>query len=365
MKIGIDARMINYSGIGVYIKNLIRELPNLSNNEYVLFGDSKKLENFNLPVIDTKLPIYGIKEQIFFPFKLSKQKLDLLHLPHYPIPLLYRGEIVVTIHDLIHLIYPEYLPSKAAWFYAKFMFSHAGRRAKKVIAVSENTKRDTVELLNIPAEKIKVIYNGIDERFKPINDKESIEKTKRKYGLSEKYILYAGLLKPHKNILRLIEAFPKLRRETQIKDKLVLVGNKEFPHYRAIKEKIKELDLENQILILGEVDSEDMTALYNGADVFVLPSLYEGFGLPPLEAMACGCPVITSNTSSLPEVVGDAGIMVDPCDMDGLAEAICKVLTDEGLRQEMIKKGLARAKLFSWEKTAKETLKIYKEVAKG
>jgi glycosyltransferase involved in cell wall biosynthesis len=184
---------------------------------------------------------------------------------------------------------------------------------------------------------------------------------KKKYG---KYILYVGLIRPHKNILRFIDAFNKLKKDKKIEHKLILIGKGKDGYINEIMKKIVQYSLEKEICIFEYVDMEGLINFYCGADLFVFPSLYEGFGLPPLEAMACGCPVVSSNTSSLPEVIGDAGIMFDPYSVDGLAKAMFKVIVDDGIRKDIVKKGFERVKLFSWKKMAEETIKIYNGVLK-
>ena len=203
-----------------------------------------------------------------------------------------------------------------------------------------------------------MVYNGKNERFKPLNQKEVAE-VKQKYNLDFPFILFVGVLQPRKNIPTLIKAYYKLKKEG-IKDKLVITGGKGW-QYKEIFETVERLNLQKEVIFTGHIPDDDLPKLYNAADLFAFPSLYEGFGIPPLEAMACGIPVITSNTGSLPEVVGDAGIMVDPYDIDGLAKAMYEVLNNEGLKEEMVKKGLERAKMFSWKKCAKEVLDVYEE----
>lgn len=218
---------------------------------------------------------------------------------------------------------------------------------------------DIIRYFKIPENKIKVIYLGVDEDYKPLSETE-IRKVRQKYHLNYPFILYVGSLISHKNIPTLIKAFYKLKKYG-LPHKLVITGKRGWK-YKNIFEIISKLNLQKDVVFTGYVQREDLPALYNAADLFVYPSLYEGFGLPPLEAMACGTPVITSNTSSLPEVVGNAGIMVDPYDIDGLAKAMYEVLTNEGLRAELRKRGLERAKMFSWKKTAEETLNVYKGI---
>lgn len=354
MKVGIDARMVDNLGIGTYIKGIIQWLPKLSNYKYVLFGNSKRLEFYNLPVVEFDCPIYGLKEQVLFPGVIKKAGIDLLHLPHYNAPLFLQQKKVVTIHDLIHLIYPEYLPSKKAYFYARFMIGQACKNAEIIIADSQSTKNDIVKYFNIAPSKIKVIYLGYSRDFRQSSEKAA--KSKLEYG---KYLLYVGAIRPHKNVLNFIDAFYMLKQEKNIENKLIIVGKGKPPYIDEVRKKINSYNLGDEVLIFENVPQKKLVELYCGAELFVFLSFYEGFGLPPLEAMACGCPVITSNAASLPEVAGEAGIMIDPYNIDEMKQSIYRVLTESELRRQMIEKGLRRVKLFSWEKTVKKTLEIY------
>lgn len=351
--------MIESFGIGTYIKNLILWLPKVSSHKYILFGSGTKLEKYNLPVIDADFPVYGLKEQVFFPDIIKKSKIDLFHSTHYTVPVMYFGKMVVSIYDLIHLVYPEYLSSKPAYFYAKFMISTACRKAKKIITISKNTKNDIIKYFHMKPQKIEITYPAVSGDFNPSPAKSEI--MKKKY---EKYILYVGAIRPHKNILLLIDAFFKLKREKKMEHKLILIGKGKIPYIYEVRKKISDFAIGNEVIIMEEIEQDKIVDFYRGADLFVFPSLYEGFGLPPLEAMACGCPVVCSNTSSLPEVVGDSALTVSPTAADELVSAIYKVNTDANLRNNLVKKGLERAKMFSWKKMAEETLKIYGEVSR-
>ncbi|MDO8735372.1 MAG: glycosyltransferase family 1 protein [Elusimicrobiota bacterium] len=357
MLIGIDARMIESSGIGTYIRNLIYWLPKISGHKYMLFGNASKLKKYDMPVTEADFPIYGLGEQIFFPGIIKKAKVGLFHSTHYTIPVMYQGKMVVNIHDLIHLVYPEYLSSKPAYYYAKFMISSACRKAVKIITISENTKNDIIKYFNVEPSKIKITYPAVSDDFNFSPAKSEI--MKKKYG---EYILYVGAIRPHKNILLLIDAFFKLKKEKKIKHKLILIGKGKIPYIYAVGKKISDFSLVNEVLIMEEIEQDKLINFYCGANMFIFPSLYEGFGLPPLEAMACGCPVVCSNNSSLPEVVGGSALTISPTSADELVSAIYRVITDVNLRNNLIEKGLERAKMFSWKKMAEETLKIYEEV---
>ena len=318
MKIAVDARMINMSGIGTYIQNLMK------NGCYdIALGRKDEIEKVDnkIDTIEFDSPIYGIKEQLKFPYrKLKKEKPDVLHVPHYNVPIFYRGKMVVTIHDLTHLLFPEFLPNKFAYFYAKFMIWIALKKADKVITVSQNTKNDILKMFKVNPDKIEVIYNGVGEEFIK-KDKKDIQYLYTRFNIPEnkKIIMYVGNLKPHKNLERLLEAYSEIKNREETC--LVLVG-KSFQNYRVLEEKEIKLKIKNQVIHTGIVTQDELVDLYNLADLFVFPSLYEGFGLPVLEALACGTPVICSNTSSMPEVGKDNVIYINPLDIKDITSKI-------------------------------------------
>lgn len=232
-------------------------------------------------------------------------------------------------------------------------------RARLILTISENSKNDLISYFNLPDHLVRVTHLSVAKNFRVIDNTAHLNDFKVRHSLPDNYILFVGSIEPRKNLIGLINAFDKIK--TKIKHKLVIVGGKGWLNseiYAAIQEK----KLESKVIFTGYVSDEELVAIYNLADVFVYPSFYEGFGIPPLEAMACGTPVITSNTSSLPEVVGEGGIMLDPSDTRAWASSICRVLRDESLRSKMVLNGLLQAKKFSWERTARETLKVFEEV---
>lgn len=350
MKVAIDARMIKMSGIGTYIQNLIK------NDCYnITLGKKDEVETISKKVenIEFDAPIYGIKEQLKFPYKrLRKEKIDVLHIPHYNVPIFYRGKMVVTIHDLTHLIFPEFLPNKFAYFYAKFMIWIALKKADKVITVSQNTKNDILKMFKVNPDKIEVIYNGVGEEFVK-KDKEDIKYLYDKFNIpkDKKIIMYVGNLKPHKNLERLLEAYSQI--ENKENTCLMLVG-KAFEKYNVLKDREIELGINNQVIHTGIVTQEELVDLYNLADLFVFPSLYEGFGLPILEALACGTPVICSNTSSMPEVGGEVVEYFEPLDVKDIKDKIEKY-NECNIDKEKVEKQLAK---FSWKKGYYETMEV-------
>ncbi|MDI6689770.1 MAG: glycosyltransferase family 1 protein [Actinomycetota bacterium] len=368
MRIGIDARIIDWAGVGRYTQNLLKSLREIDGkNEYILFCDQKSehlvptAPNYDKRVVEQ--PVLSPLYQFSWSRKLRRADLDVFHSPHFVWPYITPCPSVVTIHDLIPLISPEVMPSRLARIYYRWMNKRATSRAKRVIAVSKSTKQDLVRLLGVSEAKIKVIQEAVDERYKVVRDRELLKTIRGKYDIKQKFILNVGNPKPHKNWSRLIEAFFKLMLESRRNYQLVLVGPK-YSEHSEIDHLIRRSGLEKRVTFTGIIGEEDLLLLYNAAEVFVFPSLYEGFGLPPLEAMACGIPVICSNTSSLSEVVGNAALMIDPYNVSEIAEAIGKVLTDNSLREKLRERGLARVNKFSWKKTAEATLKIYREVGK-
>ena len=367
MRIGIDARKLHDFGIGTYIRNLLRHLARLdSQTEFVLLcrpEDRESLavlgENFR-PVPESS-GNYSIAEQIKVPWALRREGVTLFHAPHYVLPPLVQCRSVVTIHDAIHLMFPQYLPNQAALFYAKWSISQAARRATRVMTVSESSKRDILRFVDTEPSKIDVIYNAYDERFAIEPAEEEMDRVRERYQLEDQFVLYAGNVKPHKNLERLIDAFHLVRQQGLDHLKLVLIGD-EISKYSSLRRAVHRYQLHKYVRFLGYMPEETLAVMYRLAGVFVFPSLYEGFGLPPLEAMASGTPVVTSNVSSLPEVAGDAAVLVDPYDPQAIADGIYRALTDEALRKQMILKGIARAGQFSWEQSARRVRAIYGEV---
>ena len=367
MRIGIDARKLHDFGIGTYIRNLLRQLARLDERtDYVLLCRPEDCaaglaygRNFR-PVPEPARP-YSVKEQFSVPIDVRRERLDLFHAPHYVLPPLTPGRLVVTIHDCIHLMFPQYLPGRMSHAYARLSMWAAVRRSKRILTVSETSKRDILRFFDVPPDKITVIYNAIDEHFAVPPTDEQIMHVRERYQLEDQFVLYVGNVKPHKNLERLIEAFSRVRRSGFDHLKLLIIGD-EISKHQALRRAVHRLMLHKYVRFLGFVPDETLAVLYRLAAVFVFPSLYEGFGLPPLEAMASGTPVVTSNVSSLPEVVGDAAVLVDPYDSQAIADGIASVLTDASLRAQLREKGLARARRYSWEASVTRVREIYGQV---
>jgi glycosyltransferase involved in cell wall biosynthesis len=368
VRIGIDARKLHDFGIGTYIRNLLRELARLDQStEFVLLCRPEDVavvrelgENFR-PVIE-RAGNYSIAEQFKVPLALRREGVTLFHAPHYVLPPLVHCRSVVTIHDCIHLMFPQYLPNRLAVHYARGSMARAAKHATRVLTVSESSKTDIMRFFGTDPSKIDVIYNAFDERFGIEPREEDVVRVRERYQLHDEFVLYAGNVKPHKNLERLIDAFHLVRSRGLDHLKLVMIGD-DISKYASLRRAVHHYQLHKYVRFLGYLPEETLAVMYRLAGVFVFPSLYEGFGLPPLEAMISGTPVVTSNVSSLPEVAGDAAQLVDPYDPEAIADGIYRVLTDVDLRRDLRRKGLVRARQFSWESSVRRVREIYGEVA--
>lgn len=365
--IGIDARMYGYAqtGIGNYIRHLLEFIFKFDEkNNYVIFLMSEEYDNFILPnerikKVKVSAKWYSWKEQLLFPFQLYKEKLDLMHFTHFNSPILYFKKSIITIHDITPFFFPGHkMKSLIRRIGFRAVFFSSVKKASKVIAVSQNTKNDIVKHFKIKESKIKVIYEGADEQFRVINDYDKIEKLKKKYNIIKPFIFYTGVWRNHKNLVGLIKAFCVIKNKYKLDYQLVL-GGKEDLYYPEVRKTWGNLGLEDEIIRTGFIDQKELALFYNAAEIFAIPSFYEGFGLIGLEAMACGTPVASSNTTSLPEVLGDAAIYFDPQNPEEMAEKIKLVLTDKKLYNELVKKGFKQIEKYSWEKMGRETMEVY------
>lgn len=368
MKIGIDARLygIEDRGIGRYTEKLINYLEKIDfENEYFIFLRQKGFNNYQPQnknfhkVLADFLP-YSLKEQIIFPCLLKKYKLDLVHFTHFNVLIFYRQPFVATIHDLIISKFPESrrrstkLPLLLYYlklFFYNLVLKNALKKSKKIIAVSEATKKDIIELFRVDANKISVIYEGVD-----------LIKGDGQRLIYDPYALYVGAAYPHKNLERLIIAFKKFTENKEYligkKLKLVLVGKNDY-FYQRLRNLIGKLDLIDNVVLTGEVSDQELANYYQHALFFIFPSLTEGFGLPAIEALNYGLPVAASSVSSLPEVLGEAAYYFDPHNIDEITQAIAIMATDDKLRNQLKEKAATQVKKFSWQKMAEEILKIY------
>jgi glycosyltransferase involved in cell wall biosynthesis len=304
-------------------------------------------------------------EQVSFPRACSQENVDVIHVPYFAPPLLGARKTLVTVHDLIPLVLPAYRGSLLVRTYTRLV-TIAARRAAAILTDSHSSKRDIVALLRVPAERVRVIHLAASEGFKPVSDEARLYDVRRKYGLPEEYVLYLGGFDQRKNLETLIAAYADVAARLGSENRLVVAGRLPtrdsdfFPNPRRL---VERWNLQDKVIFAGWVKEDDKPALYSGANLFVFPSRYEGFGLPVLEAMSCGTAVIASNSTSLPEITGDAALLVDPDDVEGLAAAMTDLLENETRREELASKGLQRARLFSWRETAAQTLEAYRAVA--
>jgi len=370
VRIAIDARKLHDFGIGTYVRNLLRGLAKIDRTtEYVLLCRERDLPMAaalgpNFRAVPEHAGHYSLREQISLPLAVRRAHVDLFHAPHYVLPALTPGRTVVTIHDCIHLMFPAYLKHRLGYAYARASMWTAAHKSNRIFTVSEQSKKDIMAFFNVPPEKIVVTPNAIDERFSVEPDAEQVTQIRERYQLSHSYILYVGNIKPHKNLERLIEAFQLVRSQGRSEMELIIIGD-EISRLQSLRRAVHKYDLHRYVRFHGFVPQETLTVLYRLASLFVFPSLYEGFGLPPLEAMACGTPVVTSNVSSLPEVVGDAAVLVDPYSPQAIADGILKVLQSSHLRAELRQKGYARVQEYSWERSVARVREVYEEVITG
>lgn len=380
MRIGIDARWIfpQISGIGRVTEKLIQHLGEIDReNSYFLFFNhprlmdrySRRWEKYpNLKPVPAPWGIFSPAGQVRMPALIRKMGLDIFHSTNYFLPLLlWKTGMVATIHDLIPLKFPHFTPrakkTRFNWVF-RWILLRCSHRADRVITISLHTRDDLITELGLPAEKITVIHNGIDGKYRVLEKDRVLGFCQEKLGSTSPFLLYVGRFDPYKNVAGLIRAFDRFRRARKDEPRLVLAGHLD-PRYPEAVETVRSLGLTDRVTFLEGVGEDDLICLYNAARILILPSLYEGFGLPPLEAMACGTPVIVSNRGSLPEVVGRAGLIIDPDREESISAAIGRLWDSESLRSELREKGLKRAKDFSWEKTARETLKVYEALMNG
>jgi glycosyltransferase involved in cell wall biosynthesis len=370
MQILFDARTAidHFPGIGRYTVSLARAiLPLMREDErLVLLRDPARpsqwtltaLEGERVQVVDEVVGPFSLRQQWVMPRLLRHLEADVYHSSYYLMPYLPGVPTVLTIYDLIPMLFPEYSTARARLLF-RLTTSLALRAASHVILISQATRRDLLAAYRFSPEKLTVIPLAADPAFRPASPHE-VESVRRKHDLPEDYVLYLGSNKPHKNLVRLIDAFSRIARHTP-RIALVIAGAWD-PCYPQARRRVAALELERSVHFLGPVAEEDLRALYSGATAFVFPSLYEGFGLPVLEAMACGTPIACSDASSLPEVAGDAALYFDPTDVEAIAWAFSEILTDPALRENLRAQGLNRASEFSWEQTGQETLDLYREI---
>lgn len=373
MRIAVNAHLLAHThsfrraGVSHYIEQVLLHLAQIDRANHYTVYTTRGLDQAalglpaNFVVKPSRLPT--INPRVRIPWEqgiaplLLRNTADLYHGCLNVAPLLSPVPTVITIHDLAFIRFPQTFRAYNR-IYLDLATRLSARRASRILAVSEHTKREVVGLLGIPPERVIVTPNAARSHFRPPAP-AAIEQLRARHGLPERFVLYVGTLEPRKNLTTLLEAFALVSRS--VPDAPLLIGGGKGWMYEPIFARLEQLNLRDRVKFAGYLPEEELPLWYAAATVFVFPSIYEGFGMPPLEAMACGTPVITSNTSSLPEVVGDAGLMVAPTDPVALAEAIRRVLVDADLRTELRQRGLARARRFSWADTAAKTLVAYRE----
>lgn len=373
MRIAIDARMYGNeecTGIGTYIKNLTDNLFQIdSENEYVLFLAEPVFSKFVEPngrVRKVKVTPrwYTYQEQFLLPLQFMKERFDLIHYPHFNSPILFPKKSICTIHDLTPLSFPGHkMKSTVRRLGYQAVFRSTILKSEKIIAISEATKQEIIKHFNVNPDKIIVTHEGVDERFKIIENCDIMNKEKNKFGIDQPFIFYVGVWRDHKNITGLVEAFDLLKKKYNLAHQLVL-GGREDLHDTKVREKINASTFKNDIITTGYLSDEELPILYNSASVFVLPSFIEGFGLIAIEAQKCGCPVASSNSPALKEVLANSALFFNPHNVNEMAEIIQKILSDENSRQRLIKAGLENVSRFSWKKCAEQTLSVYQKILK-
>jgi glycosyltransferase involved in cell wall biosynthesis len=380
MHIGIDAHAIGaqQGGNETYIRGLIRALAAADDrNRYTIFlaqahaaaewreGFARQYPNFEIRLLPAPTPIVRVPLALALDLRRNfTPKVDVLHVqytapPFCPVP------VVATIHDLAFEHLPETFTRRGS-MQLKLTVRRTARRAARVATVSEYSRQDLLRTYKLAPEKVAVTYNGIEPHFTPqAPSANEAEEVRRRFGIGREFLLAVGSLQPRKNLVRLIRAYAKLREEAAGRaPQLVIVGRKLWLTAEIFAE-VRRQRWAEDVILTGYVADEDLPKLYRAATAFVYPSLFEGFGLPPVEAMACGTPVITSNTSSLPEVVGDAAVLIDPCDERALADALSQITGDAALRARLRGQGIERAKKFTWRAAAEKTLQLYREAAES
>lgn len=372
MRIGIDARMYGpqQTGIGLYIKNLIKELLAIDQkNEYRIFLLER--EYFNFPTTERARPVkvsaswYGWREQVILPLQFFKEKIDLMHFPHFNAPIFYSAPFVVTIHDLT----PKYFPGKKVGASAlrraafELVLKHSLKKSRKIISVSEYTKNEILKYYPIDSDKIKIIYEGIPIGNSQKAAVDEIFDLKNKYGIKKPFIFYTGVWRNHKNLVGLIRAFDILVNKYNLDIELVL-GGKEDPFYPEVRNEWEKLRLETRIICPGFISERELPLFYRAAEIFCIPSFVEGFGFVALEAMIAGTPVAASNAGSLPEIIGNAAAYFDPYDCRNIADVIFSIFDNPDFKNRLLQKGFEQIEKYDWRKMAEQTLEVYRNVLK-
>jgi glycosyltransferase involved in cell wall biosynthesis len=374
-RIGIDARLLIYRrGIGNFVYNLLAELARLPGNEqYILYTDDMRAAQFapqDSRFVVKKLgpKIYPLWEQVSLPLTIRRDRLDVLHCPANTAPLFLPANVklVLTIPDVIYALPKSVLPKSPSLYqrlgrmYYRVFAQQAAKKATCVMTISEHSKYDLIKIFGVLEEKIRVVYLAANPLQQYYGEPLIVEEVMKRFAIKGKYVFALGALDPRKNTLAILNSFALLSKMCTLSPQLVIAGLTQSAK-KKFSRVIDTLGIQKQVVLLGFVSEEQLAALYKGADVFVYPSLYEGFGIPILEAMECGTPVVTSSAGSIPEVAGKAALFVDPKNPEEIANAILQIVSDASLRERMIEQGVEQAKRFSWEKAAQQMLEIYRK----
>ena len=370
MRIGVDARLMYYqpAGISRYTWHLLQALAELdSEDEFIVFQQrnhkASLIQQANFRRATLYAPVHHRLEQSVLLAELMRFRLDLLHSTDFIPPLYSPVRSVITVHDLAFLHYPHFLTATSAAYYGQI--DKAVSHAAHVIVPSEHTKQDLIAQLGVPGDRVSVIYEAANPLFRPLPVSATRQRVCVQYDLPERFVLAVGTIEPRKNINGLLHAFAHLRQKYAIGDVALAIAGSKGWLYEETLDLIDKLGIGKDVRLLGRVPDEELHQLYVASRCLIHPAYYEGFGLPPLEAMACGTPTIVSNVSSLPEVVGDAALLVNPHDTEEMAVAMHRLLNDDDLHAELSEKGLQRARVFSWQRAAQRTLEVYLAVAQA
>ncbi|MFH1060896.1 MAG: glycosyltransferase family 1 protein [Pseudomonadota bacterium] len=376
MRVAIDVRTVTpmRSGIGNYVLNLLRGLGRVApRDEFLLLGRPANLallagtarpgQGIPTKISHESHPLGDLWEHFWLPGALRRRGVQVMHGPAVLMPLAGRGFArVATIHDLVAFLYPETIPQKYA-LYMRWLLRRVVKRAARLISVSQSTKDDLVRVLGVDPARVTVAHLAASPTFRPVQDQAALESVRRRYGIHKPFFYHVGNVEPRKNLVRLVKAYLELRPRLSGRAQLVISGQKGWLTGPLFKE-LAGLNLADDVIFTGFAPQADLPLLMSAARAFVFPSLYEGFGLPALEAMSCGTPLVTSNISSLPEIVGDAALLVEPTDVGGIAQAMWRLFNDDDLHARLGARGLKRAAAFSWDACARQTLAVYRAAGK-
>ncbi len=372
MRVAIDIRKINEFGVGTYIWNLVRNMAAINHeDEFFLLGSNRNFAELG-PLPANFKHLFQPDDNTFWqnhcavPLSLRKSAFDVIHVPHHEAPVFMPSRLVVTVHDCVHLLFPQDDASKLQNYRAYLRTKKVVQTAEHVVAVSESTKEDLINIFNLPESRISVVYNALDERSAHDHTAEERRQVLERYQLKDPFVLYSGRIRPHKNVHRLIEAFAVLKMELSDDPryqnlKLIIIGD-ELSKHQYLRLTVVRSGMQNDVRFFGFVPHPILRVFYQSAVLFAFPSLYEGFGLPPLEAMANKTPVIASNTSSMPEVLEDAAVLVNPENVFDIARGMKLILTDDDVRERLIQRGTEQVRKYSWRLAAEKVIDTYRRI---